>query len=210
MAKFLRRALGLLAELPTESKQKGLPADGATTPLDFQIQPDDLQKFEAHFDQVLSDANMPGADYYEFIAMMEALEAAVPDEPTRIQAVYAALSVQGLNRDRLIESAAAYKEILNQDKVNFTYALGSKSTSDVDAKKQRSLDLAQRIADHKILIEKLNKEMEEAQQEIEKMKQDIADAEVKLQSRKQGYTAAHSAVLYKIDRDITTIKNTIQ
>ena len=227
MAKLLRKALGLFVDFNDEENQtsdadtstpKSQPLTQQTTFVNtnagstqtFQMHNDDLEKFEAHFEELMDQANLPGPDYYEFCKMMEAFEKLVPDENARMVAVYASLSAQGLTRDKLIDSAQKYKDVLDLDKQNFDGALNQKAASDVESKKQRSADLDKKIADNSAQIQRLTKEITDAQIEIEKLKQDIGDGETKLQNNKRGYTLAYQAMINKINIDLRNIQTTIK
>jgi hypothetical protein len=49
-------------------------------PVQPQDRPDD--RFAGHFDKLLSQANIPGPDYYEFARMIAVMQA-IPDETAR-------------------------------------------------------------------------------------------------------------------------------
>src|SRR5579872_2523900 len=65
-----------------------------------QDHPDD--RFAGHFDKLLSEANTPGPDYYEFARMIAAMQT-IPDESARYNAAFAGLQAQGLNKQRLLD-----------------------------------------------------------------------------------------------------------
>jgi chromosome segregation ATPase len=217
MAKLLRKALGLFVELPDETDtgvntNTQVNFDNKNTnsqPPKFQFKNEDLEKFEAHFEQLMDAANLPGPDYYEFCKMMEALEKAVPDERARIAAVFASLSVQGLTKDKLLNTASKYLDIIDADHDNFNNALSNKSSSDIDQKKQRATDLEKKINDNSQLIQKLTREITECQEEIGKLSREISEGESKLETNRKGYEVAYGAMISKIKSDIRTIQNSI-
>jgi hypothetical protein len=211
MAKLLRKALGLFVEF-NENANTSVSTDNTrdeNQPLQFHFQNEDLEKFETHFEQLMDGANLPGPDYYEFCKMMEALENAVPDENARVAAVFASLSVQGLTKDKLLNTAEKYQDIIENDHRNFNIALNSKSDSEISQKKQTSLELEKKISDNSELIQKLTKEITKSQIEIGKLKQEIMDSEDKLTKNTKGYEVAYNAMLNKIKSDIRTIQNSI-
>src|SRR5580704_10148790 len=68
-------------------------------------------RFAGHFDKLLSEANIPGPDYYEFARMIGVMRA-IPDDAARFGAAFAGLQAQGLDKRRLLETADAYLRVL--------------------------------------------------------------------------------------------------
>jgi hypothetical protein len=130
MANFLKKALGLFVEFePNEKTDANVHHDvaqkfplsniKATTQAMPAMSEADIDKFEQHFSGLFERSNLPGPDYYEFWKMMETLEAHVPDEKTRMAAVFATLSIQGLTKQTLLETAAQSKQIVETDRTEF-------------------------------------------------------------------------------------------
>jgi hypothetical protein len=211
MAKLLRKALGLFVDFNEDNTAIATNQNttGENGSAKFHFQNEDLEKFEAHFEQLMDASNLPGPDYYEFIKMMEVLEKAVPDEKARMSAVFASLSVQGLTKDKLLKTAEKYQEVIENDHQNFNNALLVKSDSDINNKRQTALELDQTIRDNSELIQKLTKEITKCQIEIGKLKEEITESEDKLANSKRGYELAYNAMLNKIKSDIQSIQASI-
>ncbi|WP_431213125.1 hypothetical protein ACQ86N_47135 [Puia sp. P3] len=76
------------------------------------------QRFADYFDKLFSDANIPGPDYYEFSKMVAAMQV-IPDERSRYYAAFAGLQVQGLDKQKLMSTAAEYLRVLTADASQF-------------------------------------------------------------------------------------------
>ncbi len=222
MASFLKKALGVFVEIEesNEVTQKEIPLDKPIIQQNSVVntfKPEsiaslnqaDLEKFEVHFDKLFDQSNMQGPDYYEFCKMLETLEAHIPDEKTRFSAVFASLTIQGLTKQKLVDSANFYKEIVNNDKLKFEKAIDLKSATDLETKKSSAVALEKKMIENSELIKKLTQEISDAQAKITTLKGEIAEAEQKLESNKNGYNIACNAMLNKINIDITKIQTNL-
>jgi hypothetical protein len=219
MAGLFKKALGLFVEFEEESASQGTPqqsspristaATPGKVPANHTFDAGEIDKFEKHFEKMFDQANLPGPDYYEFWKTMETLEAHIPDEKARISATYASLSIQGLTKEKLVETASKYKELIQVDKANFEKVVNEKSEKEVGHKKKEVLTLEEKIAQHSAMIQKLTKEISESQQIISKLKGEITEEENKLNKNKNGYYVACEAMINKITTDVQKIQSTI-
>jgi hypothetical protein len=215
MATFFKKALGLFVEFD-EDGGKGVNPSTSVDNTSFS-RPDtkaflsqaDMDKFEKHFEKLFNDANLPGPDYFEFWKMMETLEAHIPDERARIAAVFASLSIQGLTKQKLVESAGHYKVVLEKDKTEFERVFSGKIQAEVQGRQRSIQDLEKKIVTNSEMIQKLTKEITEAQGKIGTLKTEIVQEEHKLTTNRGGYNVACDAMLNKITGDIQKIQTTI-
>ena len=215
MASFFKKALGLFVEFeegsdhasePKQSASGYIPSMGAAPETKMFMSQSDLDKFEKHFEKLFDQANLPGPDYFEFWKMMETLEAHIPDEKARISAVFASLSIQGLTKQKLVESAAHYQGMIQKDKTEFERAFSMKVNTELEGRKKNITDLEKKIAANSEMIQKLTKEITEAQGAIATLKSEMVQEEHKLVSNKGGYNIACDAMLKHITEDIQKIQ----
>lgn len=232
MPNFLKKALGLFVEFePDEKKASPSPqAEEASLAEKFplsnikgsissvvesvgvlpgQISDTDIDKFENHFAELFDKSNLPGPDYFEFWRMMETLETAVPDEKVRMSAVFATLAVQGLTKDKLVDSAAQYNAIIEKDKGEFEAAVNGKLQTEVEGRKRVITQMEDTIASNSATIKKLTEEITELQKKMTLVKDEIEAQEKKLVTNMQAYLVACKAMSAKIQTDIQTIKNSL-
>lgn len=222
MASFFKKALGVFVEIeetPTDSSVDSSVNNQPIVSGNFKSTSNniplaslnqlDIEKFEKHFDKLFEQANMPGPDYYEFCKVAETLEAHIPDEKTRFSAAFASLSVQGLTKNRLIEAAAHYKEVISADKVKFDLAIDNKSNAELDSRKVSVSALEKKMVDNAELIKALTKEISDAQTKIAAMKSEILEEEKRLASNKSGYNVAYEAMINRINLDIQKIQSNL-
>lgn len=220
MSNFLKKALGLFVEFePNEPLPPGsAPVRDALAqkfPLSSPkqaaagISDEDLDKFEQHFTRLFESSNLPGPDYFEFWRMMETLEAHVPDEKARIAAVFATLSIQGLSRDKLLETAAQYQAMVEKDRAEFLKAAEDKAAREVEGRKQEIAQMEKQIADFSAEIKRLTEEITKAQTGMKTLQAQVAEQEQKISVNRQGYDVACQAMITKIQTDIQKIQSSI-
>ena len=217
MASFLKKALGVFvefdetAEAPTNQVHTPVVSDRLKA-LNFPestLEQGDVEKFEKHFDKLFEETNFPGPDYFEFWKMMETLEKHIPDETSRISGVFASLSIQGLTKEKLLQTAQQYKTVIEQDHTNFNNAVNSKSETDILARKKSIEDYDNKIAANAQEIQRLTKEITELQIKSSALKEEINQENAKLEANTKGYAIAYLAMIKKIDSDIVKIQNTL-
>ncbi len=223
---FFKKALSLFVVLEEEqpgaaqtpAAENTAPATPATTPAYTPASTPantpamtqaDLSKFVKHFEQLFDNANLPGPDYYEFWKMMDTLESHIPDENARIQAVFATLSIQGLNKAHLVDTAGKYKQEILRDKSNFEAAVQQKADAEIAGRRNSIQQMEAATAQKQQQIAKLQKEMEEAAAKIAQLQQEIAVEEAKIVNSQQGYLAACNAMITKIESDIQRFQQSL-
>lgn len=219
MSEFIKKALGLFVEFeesapPAAGENNGSsPARQHTPqPSDYrgQMSSQDIEKFTKHFNDVFDGANLPGPDYFEFSKMMDMLETAIPDENNRIMAVYASLSLQGLTKAKVIDSARQYVVMLEQDKARFDKAASEKANVEIEDRRTKIGGLEKKIADNAEMIKKLNQEITDAQAAIGNLKNEIVQLDTKISASKGGYIVAFQAMYNKIAGDIQKLNSLLK
>jgi chromosome segregation ATPase len=216
MAGLFKKAFGLFVEFEEENPQPNSgqsinTGSGTSRPVSqtHVLNAGEIDKFEKHFEKMFDQANLPGPDYYEFWKTMETLEAHIPDEKARISATFASLSIQGLTKDHLLQSANKYKELIEIDKSTFEKVVNQKSENDIGQKRKDLKGLEEKIAKNAELIKRLTQEITEAQTTMGKVKAEIAEEETKLANNKNGYIMASQAMINKIVTDVQKIQSII-
>jgi hypothetical protein len=212
MAGIFKKAMGLFVEFEEEPGNSETEKSPSTPPTQRSASPtqalnaEEFDKFEKHFEKIFDQANFPGPDYYEFWKMSETLAAHIADEKARFSATYASLAIQGLSKEKLLETATKYKELINLDKATFEKIVSEKSERDIGSKRKEIETLNEKIQKNSELIQKLTKEISESQITMGKLKTIIGDEENKLARNKQGYNIASEAMIRKISEDINKIQ----
>ena len=207
MASFGKKILSAFVEISGDEKKSPPAASTEAVPeykaadKKFTTASESSTKFTQYFEKLFRDANLPGPDYFEFSKMVEAMSS-IPDEKARYTAVFAGLSVQGLDKAKLLSTAAEYLRILNTDAANFH--------STVDAALQEKVHAKQReISDKTARSQQLAKEIEQLQLQIDALHQEIRENEEKIESNSGGYKIESSRMKDRIENDMEKIKQHI-
>lgn len=206
MASIGKMILSAFVELKEEEKParvkstKETPVYSETTAKTYQpVERDD--RFIKYFEKLFRDANLPGPDYFEFSKMIEAMSS-IPDDRSRYIAAFAGLSVQGLDKAKLLSTAGEYLRILTADAANFS--------STVDAALQEKVFLKKKETDEKaIRIEQLKTEINELYRQIELLTGEIRENEEKIESNSGSYKRESETMKMRIAKDIEKIKQHI-
>lgn len=209
---FIKKVLGTFVEIqdepnpaaPTEVSEA--PAEKKPTRAAVKLTQEGVNKFAKHFDEIMESANRPGPDYFEFDKMMETLEAAIPDETTRRNAVFASLKIQGLTKDAILSSGQAYIKVIKSDRDKFEDALEQKLKSEVQAKREAVNEMAASMAEKTKLIQTLTQEIAALQDASAKAKSEVEMEESKLRENSKAYLTICDGVIEKITSDLKKIQ----
>ena len=171
----------------------------ATSGYDGRAQAD--QRFSEYFDNLFSEANIPGPDYYEFARMITAMQA-IPDERSRYAAAFAGLQVQGLDKEKLLSTAGEYLRVLTSDADRFGSTVETALQEKVHSRAAEAEEKSKRI-------QALSQEILELQSQIGTMQNEIREAKSKLEANSSAYAAESERRKQHIQGDIEKINNYI-
>ena len=204
MKDFFKAALSSLVTMeddkPTPAPTVGAPA---VVVMPSSIIPSfsnaEIEKFTQHFDDVLQKGKTTAAPaYYEFNKVLMTLAAHLADPKARISAAFAALSVQGLTKEKLIESANHCVELLQEDKNGLEKAITSKLEGEVGSRKTQIDSLQKEVELASQQIQDLTKKITENQAKMKTLTDESADAQSKIQRSHDSYVTAFTAVMNHI------------
>ena len=205
MASFGKKILSAFVEVAEEENPVTIRVEqqhySTPTAAAKEVNASTADKFRQYFDKLFKDANLPGPDYFEFSKMTEAMQA-IPDEKARYSAAFAGLSVQGLDKNKLLNTAAEYLKLLEQDAVNFNSTVDAALKEKVEARQQEIRNKEQRI-------DQLNKEIIELQHQVQLLHAEVKENEAKIESNTGGYKVCSHNMNQQIVADIEKIKRYI-
>jgi len=202
MTSFGKRILSAFVEVTEDEKTVAVQEEKKTytTPV-AAIPANTAEKFRQYFDRLFTEANLPGPDYFEFTKMTAAMNA-ITDEKARYSAAFAGLNVQGLDKTKLLNTAAEYLKILETDAASFDASVDAALHEKVKAKQAEIQHKQQRI-------EQLNREISDLQNQVQLLQIEVKENEEKIESNTGGYKIAAENMKQQIAADIERIKRYI-
>jgi chromosome segregation ATPase len=194
-----KKILSAFVELAEETKPvSGNGAMGTNPATPVQTAGAESGKFQQHFEQLFAEANKPGPDYYEFSRMVTAMQT-IADEQARYLAAFAGLSVQGLDKQKLLESASGYLQVVETDAAAFQQTLDAMLIEKVQHKQEELEAKSQRIG-------QLSQEITELHNQIAMLQKEVDENKEKIGSNSSGYRLTAENMKTKIGQDMERIK----
>ncbi len=155
--------------------------------------------------QAIERNNLPGFDYFEFKRAVAQLKEMKMDEPTAYKSAFTTAATMGLTKEKLLETAAYYRDVVEKEQTQFTQALETQNTTKVAGRQTEVARLRDQVERHKTEITRLQDEMAEYLAQVEQAETAAkADAE-KLEKAKAAFEKTNKAVLLVIDGDVELI-----
>ncbi len=146
--------------------------------------------------------NLPGFDYFEFKRAVFSLKQMNLDEPTAHKSAFTTAATVGLTKEKLIETAGYYKNVVEKEKEHFDSALENQNTTRVTARHEEMKRLRDQVERHKAEIARLQDEVAGYLNQIDQAETAVKLESEKLEKAKSAFGKTHQAVVLQIDKDI--------
>jgi hypothetical protein len=157
--------------------------------------------------KAISDANLPGEDYLEFVSALAAMKSIDLAESVKMQTVLATLSTKGLSIQKIMESGDYYLKVLENEKDKFKQAMAQQTQGKVDEKHKQIKSLEESNIKKAEQIKALTDEINYNTEQIEKIKKDITDADNKIKTTENNFYVTFDYVANQIINNVEKIKN---
>lgn len=146
--------------------------------------------------------NLPGFDYFEFKRAIVSLLQMKLDEPTAHKSAFATAATVGVTKEKLIETAAYYKNVVEKEREQFDKALENQNVTKITARREETKRLRDQIERHKADIARLQDEIAGYLNQIEQAEAAVKLEGEKLEKAKSAFEKTHQSVVLQIDKDI--------
>lgn len=168
------------------------------------------QKFIDILFSAMRQNDLDGFDYMEFKKSLQSLKKMDMPTETRIQSAYAMAETMGADKNRLLETAQHYIDILKTEQQKFEHALGNQQDKQVESKKTKIDQLSDTIEKKKAQIKKLEAEVAEHNKQINNLQTEIKDATTKIADTKNDFIASFNSLVNQIKLDMKHINDYIK
>lgn len=144
-------------------------------------------------------------DYMKFRKSVSSLTELNMDSATSYKSAFATASTMGLTKEKLLNSAKKYSQVLDDERESFATALLQQKAVKIEGRKSEVSSLVQKIEEHKLRIKELEREIEIFQTRIDNVDQDVEQASIKIDGTKKKFLDVYKVLSDSIKKDIETI-----
>lgn len=157
----------------------------------------------------LESSNQEGFDYLEFKDFLRSLANVPMEDSIRFKSAFATAQTMGATKEKILESARTYMDLLKKEEVKFQDALNGQRDKNLTSKQHDIKKLEKTIQDKQTEIEKLKTDMEEHRKQIGVLENEINAASDKLVQTASDFEATYRALLDQIQSDVKNIESHI-
>lgn len=211
---FIKEDPATNEEVPKEEVKKNTPTAASAPPLtQAPSNPPPIprtgsvdQRIFDSLQKALEENNQEGFDFLEFKNSLQTLAGIIPDESTRYRSAYATAATLGVTPDKLLQSAAFYRSVLERERDNFNKALSQQVDLNVTGKQKDVERLQSLIGQKSEQIARLTQEIAAHQEEMARAQGIITDAQTKIENTKNNFHLTLDTVMSQIQTDIDNIQ----
>jgi chromosome segregation ATPase len=124
------------------------------------------------------------------------------DDVTAYKSAFTTAATVGLTKEKLIETASYYKNVVEKEREQFDKALDHQNSTKIVARGDEMKRLRDQIERHKNEIARLQDEMADYLRQIEQAESNMKSETEKLTKAKTAFEKTHQSVVLQIEKDI--------
>lgn len=196
-----------------EDENKVAPAPPSSENLE-EDQAGEKGKVSRKFIDILFKAlrknDLEGFDYMEFKKSLQSLKKMDMPIETRMQSAFAMAETMGVDKEKLLQSAEHYIQVLQREEQKFEQALENQQSKKIETKKGQLGQLNQAIEKKLAQIKKLEAEVAQHKEQINNLRSEIEGAASNIASTKNDFIASYNSLVNQIRLDMKHIQDYIK
>ncbi|MBY5957138.1 hypothetical protein KUV50_03250 [Membranicola marinus] len=152
--------------------------------------------------KAIAKNNQTGFDYLEFKQALIRLNKMGVDEDTAIKSAFATASTVGLTKEKLLESAGYYLNILKDEFKQFNTALEKQMESKVHSREKQKSSLESKITALDKKIKNLTEERKDLESKLSSIDQQADVARKKIKETSDRFEKTLKAITVRIEGDV--------
>lgn len=157
----------------------------------------------------LESSNLDGYDYFEFAKTLDVLSVTIPSEQVKFQSAFATASVMGISKDKLIETANHYLNVLQTEAQKFGKFVEMQVEENVTSKEGSLTEKDNLIKEKAAQIQQLTEDINVLTQEKTEIENMVAENKIKIEKIQNNFVATIKVFVEKIKKDIEKISTYI-
>ena len=154
----------------------------------------------------MQEASRDDATYLEFKQNIKSLRHLDFDDKTRYETAFAIASNQGVDKQKLLDSAAFYKKVLDKEGEKFESTLENQRQTRVDARKLEIKKIRDQIFEKQNEIEKIKEEIRQLEEQISAEKEGMNENRTRIEKTASDFFSSLEFLKSKIVKDIDNFK----
>jgi hypothetical protein len=168
-----------------------------------------VPEIKTDLEKTLNENNFEGEDYLELREAIKGMTGVGLDNNTAMKAAFATLSSRGLSKEKAIQTANQYIEILNGEKQKFYSAIEKRTEEKIITPENEINEISQQNVDLAKQIEEITSKINQNNDVISKKKIEITEAKNMIDRTKINYDFTHGQCVKEIQDDIAKIQTII-
>ncbi len=157
--------------------------------------------------KAIAKNNQSGFDYLEFKQALIRLKNMDVEDEIAIKTAFATASTVGLTKDKLLQSADYYLNILKDEFKQFNNALDKQIESKVHSKEKLKSSLASKQSSIEKKIQALTEELDEVKTKLNSIDRETEAARQKIEETSERFEKTLKSITIRIESDIDQFKS---
>lgn len=163
-------------------------------------------EFLQYLQDVYEKGNFPGPDYQEFIEGINSLANEPIDERTKFVTSFVGFKVQGVTKEKLIETAKKYISMIEAQRVEFKANVTNLLNSEVGNKQEKLKSLQDENTQIEEQMQQLTALKNKNNEQYQKLSLEINEDVQILQMKENGFEAAANVFIKNVNENINKIQ----